>query len=308
MRCDSQGELYPINPIITNLANSPFALAALAPSLWHDRLGHPRAPVFNSLRLNKFECTKLPSDHVCHSCLLGKHVQLPFVASNSCTVMPSDIIHNDIWTSLVLSSSGHRFNIILLDDYSNFLWTFPLSKKSQVFSTFLHFRAFIRTQFEREITNIQCDHGREFDNGLFWEFYKANGLSFRLSCPHTSSQNGKAERKIQTSNNILRTLLAHASLTPSFWHHALQMATYLLNILPSKKLAYKSPLQILYQKDPFYSHLWVFGCFCYPLYLSTTINKLQVRSTPCVFLGILQIIVVINVMIRHLIKSLLVTM
>lgn len=76
MRCDSQGELYPINPIITNLANSPFALAALAPSLWHDRLGHPRAPVFNSLRLNKFECTKLPSDHVCHSCSLGKHVQL----------------------------------------------------------------------------------------------------------------------------------------------------------------------------------------------------------------------------------------
>jgi len=63
------------------------------------------------------------------------------------------------------------------------------------------------------------------------------------------------------------------------------MATYLLNILPSKTLAYQSPLKILYQKDPSYSHLWVFDCLCYPLFPSTTINKLQPRSTPSVFLG-----------------------
>lgn len=63
------------------------------------------------------------------------------------------------------------------------------------------------------------------------------------------------------------------------------MATYLLNILPSKTLAYQSPLQILYRKDPSYSHLRIFGCLCYPLFPSTTINKLQPRSTPCVFLG-----------------------
>lgn len=63
------------------------------------------------------------------------------------------------------------------------------------------------------------------------------------------------------------------------------MATYLLNILPSKTLNFQSPLQILYQKDPSYSHLRVFGCLCYPLFPSTMINKLQPRSTPCVFLG-----------------------
>ncbi|KAK9137599.1 hypothetical protein Sjap_008193 [Stephania japonica] len=110
-------------------------------------------------------------------------------------------------------------------------------------------------------------------------------MSFRLSCPHTSPQNGKAERKIRSINNITRTLLSHASLPPSFWHHALQMATYLHNILPSKLLGNISPLQILYQRVPTYSHLRVFGCLCYPLLPSTTITKLQARSTPCVFLG-----------------------
>jgi len=48
---------------------------------------------------------------------------------------------------------------------------------------------------------------------------------------------------------------------------------------------YQSPLKILFQKDPCYSHLRVFGCLCYPLFPSPIINKLQSRSTPCVFLG-----------------------
>jgi len=83
------------------------------------------------------------------------------------------------------------------------------------------------------------------DNGPLWDFCKANGLSFHLSCPHTSPQNRKVERQIRTINNILCTLLARASLPHSFWHHALQMATYLLNILPHKLLNYQSHLRII---------------------------------------------------------------
>lgn len=90
---------------------------------------------------------------------------------------------------------------------------------------------------------------------------------------------------IKSINNIVQTLLAHSSIPPSFWHHALQMATYLLNILPTKLLGYRSPTQVLYRKDPLYSHLRVFGCLCYPLFPATKIHKLQARSNPCAFLG-----------------------
>lgn len=79
-----------------------------------------------------------------------------------------------------------------------------------------------------------------------------NGIHFRLSCPYTSSQNGKSERKICSINNIIRTLLLHALLPSSFWHHAVEMATYLLNILPSKTINFESPLKMLYLKDPSY--------------------------------------------------------
>lgn len=91
--------------------------------------------------------------------------------------------------------------------------------------------------------------------------------------------------KIKTINNIVRTMLPHASMPPSFWHHALVKATYLHNILPTKILAYKTPTHIIFQKNPSYSHLRVFGCLSFPLFPSTQIHKLQPRSTLCIFLG-----------------------
>ena len=286
MRCESQGELYPITT--TNKVVSPVSFASLSSSIWHDRLGHPRAPILDSLRKNKLiKCNKIPylNSSFCHSCPLGKHVKLPFINSHNSTNMSFDILHSDIWTSPVMSSLAHKYYVLFLDDYSNFLWTFPISNKSQVYSTFQKSRAYIKTQFQREIKYIQCDNSGEYVNGKFQKLCEEKGISFRLSCPHTSPQNGKVERKIRSIINIVRTLLIHASLPSSFWHHALQMATYLLNMLPSKNLHYQSHLKILYQKDPAYSHLRVFGCFCYPLFPSTTIHKLQPRSAPCVFLG-----------------------
>lgn len=286
MRCDSTGDLYPLTTTTRNQSTSPATFAALSPTLWHNRLGHPGSNVLSFLSKNKFiECKQISSSSICQSCIYGKHVKLPFSISNSNTSKPFDIIHSDLWTSPILSSAGHKYYLFFLDDYTNFVWTFPIGRKSQVPSIFSSFHAFIKTQFGTTIKCFQCDNGREFNNEYFTQFCHKNGMVFRFSCPHTSPQNGKAERKIRAINNFIRTSLAHSSMPPSFWHHALQITTYLQNILPSKILSHHSPTQYLYHKDPSYTHLRVFGCLCYPLFPSTTINKLQARSTPCAFLG-----------------------
>lgn len=128
--------------------------------------------------------------------------------------MPFDIFHSDVWTSLVLSSGRHSYYVLFLDDFTCFLWTFPLQKKSQVHSMFLKFRAHIKTQFKREIKCFQYDNMKEYHNAIFQKLCELNGMSFRFSCPHTSHQNGKVERKICTINNIVCTLLSHASILP----------------------------------------------------------------------------------------------
>jgi len=114
------------------------------------------------------DCTSTSRTNICQSCVLRKHIMLPFVSSTSMTFMPFDIIHSDFWTFPVLSSLGHRYYVLFLDDYSKYLWTFPIDKKSQVFfSIFTTLKAHIHTLFERDIKNVQCDNGKEFDNNLF---------------------------------------------------------------------------------------------------------------------------------------------
>jgi hypothetical protein len=92
------------------------------------------------------------------------------------------------------------FSFTPLDDHSHYLWTFPLRLKSDIFSTLTNFFAYVRTQFGVTIQGIQSDNGREFDNLAARSFFQSHGVLFRMSCPYTSAQNGKAERIIRSTN------------------------------------------------------------------------------------------------------------
>jgi transposase InsO family protein len=80
-----------------------------------------------------------------------------------------------------------------------------------------------RTQFNLTIQTIQCDNGCEFDNTKLDTFCSSHGILFRFSRPYTSQQNGKAERAIRTTNDVVRTLLFQAFLPSSFWAEALHL-------------------------------------------------------------------------------------
>ena len=99
---------------------------------------------------------------------------------------------------------------MVVDDFSHYSWTFPLRAKSETFPT-LHFFAWVFTQFGLTAKAVQCDNGREFDNSTSCSFFLSRGIQLRMSCPYTS-QNGKAERMIRTTNDVVRTLLIQASL------------------------------------------------------------------------------------------------
>ena len=118
---------------------------------------------------------------LCHACQLGKHVKLPFSHSSTFVENIFDIVHSDVWTSPILSVSGFKYYVIFLDHFSHFLWVYPLKKKSDAFTKFLQFRAYVKTQFNKEIKAFQCDHGGEFDNTQQHELFKAHGIQFRFS-------------------------------------------------------------------------------------------------------------------------------
>jgi hypothetical protein len=224
-------------------------------------------------------------EHLCHACQLGRHVRLPFLTSSSRATSIFDLIHCDVWTSPVISISGYKYYLLILDDFSHYLWTFPIRQKSDTFPTLSHFFAWVSTQFGRTIRSIQCVNDREFYNNASRDFFLSRGIHLRMSCPYTSPQNGRAERMIRTANDVTRSLLFQASLPPHYWAEALTTATYLLNRLPTKAVAHPTPYFALFDIHPSYDHLRVFGCSCYPNLASTAPHKLAPRSTRCVFLG-----------------------
>lgn len=165
-RCDSPGDLYPVTTAkstpSTCLATS---LTAVSPTTWHNRLGHPGAPVFSLLKSrNLIHCNKEQDSMVCTACHLGKHTRVPFHHSNSTTFYAFDIIHVDLWTSPVRSDIGHKYYMVLIDDFTHFIWTIPLVYKSQAYRSFLNFRKYVVTQFDRLVKSFQSDHSREFNN------------------------------------------------------------------------------------------------------------------------------------------------
>ncbi|WVZ72845.1 hypothetical protein U9M48_021244 [Paspalum notatum var. saurae] len=92
----------------------------------------------------------------------------------------------------------------ILDDCSHHLWTFPLRLKSDTFPTIANFFSYVTTHFGASIKTMQCDNGREFDNSSTRAFFLSRGVTFRMSCPYTSQQNGRAERILHTSLFIYR--------------------------------------------------------------------------------------------------------
>jgi hypothetical protein len=114
------------------------------------------------------------------------------------------------------------------------------------------------------IKAVQCDNGREFDNSSSRTFFLTHGDQLRMSCPYTSAQNGKAERIIRSTNNIISSLLFQASIPPAYWAEALHTATHLLNLLPTKTLRFSTRHFAVFGIAPVYDHLRVFGCACYP--------------------------------------------
>ncbi|KAJ9547665.1 hypothetical protein OSB04_020208 [Centaurea solstitialis] len=284
-RCDSDHhDLYPVLPPSPQSAVAS-ANVAVSFDVWHRRLGHPGAAVFQFLLSRKFIACSSQNSSLCHACQLGKHCRLPFSLSATKTSRVFELIHSDLWTSPVTSLSGFKYYVLFLDDYSHFLWVFPLRAKSEVFSVFKTFRAYVLNQFKTDIQLFQCDNGREFNNQPFLDFFKTHGIKIRFSCPYTSQQNGKAERTIRTINNTLRTSLIQAFLPPKFWVEALLSAVHTFNLLPSTTIQYKTPFEVLFGFFPTYSHLRVFGCLCYPNTSPTSAHKLAPRSSACVYLG-----------------------
>jgi hypothetical protein len=244
-RCNSLGPLYMMrmssHPAPSSSMSAPSALVTSA-STWHRRLGHPSVDVLSKLYHDSSVVCSRRSHDLYHACQLGHHIHLPFVSSNSRADNNFDLIHCDLCTSPIVSISGYKYYLVILDDHSYFVWTFPLRVKSDTFSTLSKNFAYVSTQFGCTIKIFQCDNGCEFDNTSSHTFFATKGALLWISCPYTSSENDKAERILRTNNNMLHSLLFQTSIPAHYWVEGLNTTTYLLNRHPHQGDRHDQPI------------------------------------------------------------------
>ena len=134
----------------------------------------------------------------CDACQYGKLHQFSFPSAHTHTTQAFQLVYLDVCASQ-LSCEGYQYHISFMDDFTRYLWIFPLQKKSDAVTMFLQFHKMVATQYCTSIKCLQTDWGGEYRK--FQSLLHDLGIGFRHPCPHTHQQNGKIERKHQSSRN-----------------------------------------------------------------------------------------------------------
>ena len=222
---------------------------------WHKWLGHPSLKVVHNLVKNfglPITSKKLPS--LCSSCSINKAHQQPFRVTSLQSHVPLELIYTDVWGPASYTGiDGSRYYLLFVDHYTKYMWFYPMVNKSGVSSIFPHFKKIVETRFQAIIKTLYSDNGGEFI--ALKSFLSLNGITHYTTAPHTPQQNGVSERRHRHLVETGLTLLHDASLDFSFWPHAFQIASYLINRQPTPLLQNKSPYEALFGQKPNYLKL-----------------------------------------------------
>ncbi|GKB07219.1 retrotransposon protein, putative, ty1-copia subclass, partial [Tanacetum coccineum] len=163
---------------------------------------------------------------------------------------------------LHVSRQGASYFITFTDDYSRYGYVYLLKHKHEVFETFKVFKNEVENQLGKTIKALRSDRGGEYISQEFKDYLKACGIVQQLTPPYTPQHNGVSERRNRTLLDMVRSMMNLTTLPLSFWDYALESATRILNMVPTKKV-------------------WR----CEELVKWDTPYKLQQRFVKCIFIG-----------------------
>ncbi|GJX30501.1 retrotransposon protein, putative, ty1-copia subclass [Tanacetum coccineum] len=179
------------------------------------------------------------------------------------------------------ASSSGIFTIELFSFPNNNSWVYDTGPKSTLRSAQLRMMP-ATTKSRHRKRNWSCYHAELQRRNKFGTASFLLGIVQQLTPPYTPQHNGVSERRNRTLLDMVRSMMNLTTLPLSFWDYALESATRILNMVPTKKVD-KTPYELWYGKVPNLSYLKVWGCEA--LVKRDTPDKLEQRSVKCIFIG-----------------------
>ncbi|GJX24052.1 retrovirus-related pol polyprotein from transposon TNT 1-94 [Tanacetum coccineum] len=238
-------------------ASTPICLLSKATKtkswLWHRRLSHLNFSAINHLArhclVRGLPKLKYEKDHLCSACALGKSKKQSHTPkSKDSNQEKLYLLHMDLCGPMrVKSANGKRLNV-------------PVRK-------------------------IRTNNGTEFVNQTMREYYEEVGISHETSVVRTPQQNGVIERQNHTLVEAAQTMLIFAQAPLFLWAEVVATACYTQNRSLIRRRHGKTPYELLHDKKPYFSYLYVFGALCYPNNDIENLGKLQAKADIGIFIG-----------------------
>ena len=143
----------------------------------------------------------------------------------------------------------------------------------------------LKLSFPNASNFFRSDNAHECTQYAFQAVLHSYDTVHQLTCPGTSQQNGRAERKLRHILDTVRALLLSAKVLAPFWGETTLHNVYAINHIPSPVIQNQTPYERLFGSPPDYHHLRSFGSACFILLQPHEHNKLESRSRLCCFLG-----------------------
>ncbi|XP_044720120.1 reverse transcriptase (RNA-dependent DNA polymerase) domain-containing protein [Hirsutella rhossiliensis] len=178
---------------------------------------------------------------------------------------------------------GSRYWVAILDDYTQYGWTFSVATKDSLFPIFQAFLQKHETP-TRRCLYVRMDLGGENRSTLLDAFCTDKAIEVIYAATEQHQQNGAIEVFHRVLSEKLNPTLIRSGLERKWWPYVLQSITYVRNLSPTAKLPI-TPYEAWHGEKPDVTHLRVIGSKGWALLPAAKRRKLQPKGIPCRMLG-----------------------
>jgi transposase InsO family protein len=115
------------------------------------------------------------------------------------------MLHMDLFGPIAyISIGGNKYGLIIVDDYSRFIWVFFSHSKSETQEVLKKFLRRAQNEFDTKVKKIRSDNGTKFKHTQVEDFLDEECIKHEFLASYTPQQNGVAERKNRTLIEMAR--------------------------------------------------------------------------------------------------------